>query len=111
MAIDITLMDELVIGTYTERAFKSCWYGLIEVWGQHIQTREQVIWKSEKWNCLKEKMIELFGEPDAPKISTEELVEFSKEYFNKDLDDLVEINRESFRKRQQFAARQNDKAA
>lgn len=106
MAIDITLMGKLKINIYEERAFKSVWYGLLEVWGQHIQTREQVVWKTEKWNTLKAKMVELFGEPDAPKISTEELVKFSIKYFNKDLDCLLEINRESFRKRQKFVQQQ-----
>lgn len=110
MAVDIKLMDELVIGTYIERAFKSAWYGLLETWGQHLQIKQQVIWKAEKWNELKAKMVELFGEPDAPKVSTKKLVEFSKKYFNKDLEALIETNRESFRKRQKFV-NQQEKAA
>lgn len=103
MAIDINLMDELVIGTYVERAFKSAWYGLLETWGQHLQYRDRVVWKSEKWSELKAQMVEMFGEPDAPKVSTKQLVEFSKEYFDKDLDALIQTNRESFRKRQRLA--------
>ena len=111
MAIDIKMMGSFVIGTYVERAFKTAWYGLLETWGQHLQYRENVIWKSEKWNELKAQMTEMFGEPDAPKVSTEELVKFSKEYFNKDLDALIQTNRESFRKRQKFTSVQQSKAA
>lgn len=111
MAIDIKLMGELEIGTYVERAFKSAWYGLLETWGQHLQFRDRVVWKSEKWNDLKAQMVEMFGEPDAPKVSTMQLVEFSKERFNKDLEALIQTNRESFRKRQKLAAVQDQQKA
>lgn len=110
MAVDITLMGEFQIKTYTERAFKSAWYGLLETWGQHIQLREGVIWKSEKWNQLKAKMVELFGEPDSTGGSTEKLVDFALRGFGKGLDDLIEINRASFAKRQKYAAQQKEAA-
>lgn len=102
MVIDISLMGELKIGTYTERAFKSAWYGLLEIWGNTVQLQSHVTWKGEKWDELKAVMVENFGSPDAPKVSTEELVAFSIKCFNKDLSGLLEINRESFKKRQQF---------
>jgi hypothetical protein len=103
MAIDIDLMGEMRIGTYTERAFKSAWYGLLEVWGNYVQTQQQVVWKAEKWNELKLIMVENFGSAEAPKVSTEQLIIFALKYFDKDLNALLEVNRESFKKRQKFA--------
>ncbi len=105
MTIDLNLMGEYKIGTYSERAFKSCWHGLGEVWGNFVQTRNQEQWNGERWNELKTVMTANFGSPTEPKVSTEQLVEFAMKYFGKSLDDLIEINRESFKKREALKAK------
>lgn len=105
MAIDLNLMEGYKIGTYNERAFKSAWHGLAEVWGNFVQTRNQEQWGGEKWNELKSIMTTNFGSPTEPKVSTEQLVEFSMKYFNRSLDDLIEINRASFKKREALKAK------
>lgn len=102
MSIDITVMGEYAIGTYEERAFKSAWYGLAEVWGNFVQLQRGEKWGNQQWGELKAVMVENFGSAEAPKISTEQLVQFSMEYFDKDLAALLETNRNSFKKREEY---------
>jgi hypothetical protein len=105
MNINLSLMGEYEIDTYSQRAFKSAWHGLCEVWGNFVQSRNQEQWNGEKWNELKAIMTTNFGSPTEPKVSTEQLVAFSMKYFDKNLNDLIEINRNSFKKREALKAK------
>lgn len=70
--------------------------------GNFLQLQNKVKWDAQKWAELRKVMAENFGIAESPKVSTEQLVEFSLKYFDKDLASLLEVNRESFKRRQQF---------
>lgn len=96
-------MGEFAVKTHAESQFKSCWHAILEIWGNKIQFEHHIKWQGNyHWNKLRTKMVELFGEPDKPTATLDELIEFSMEYFGKDLDALVKYNRESWERRQKY---------
>lgn len=103
MSIDTSLMGEFQIPTWKERQFTACWYAIAEVWANVLQAQEKVTWNGrDKHKALQAHMETMFGGAYTPKVSVDELVQFSIKHFNVDFDGLILINKESFKRRQQY---------
>jgi hypothetical protein len=101
----ITLIDDSTMGvfkipSYKERKLKAVYYGLQETWGQTLQAKSQTNWKKAEWEEFKIQFTFTFGTADNPKYSIEQMVDYSIKQFNKGLEELLEVNKRSWEKRE-----------
>jgi hypothetical protein len=100
--IDDSAMGIFKIPSYKERKLKAVYYGLQETWGQTIQAQSQANWKKTEWEDFKTRFAFAFGTADNPRYSIEQMVEYSIKHFNKGLEELLEVNKRSWEKRERI---------
>ncbi|MBW4513064.1 MAG: hypothetical protein KME64_42285 [Scytonematopsis contorta HA4267-MV1] len=106
--IDDSAMGQFKLEAYDVRVFNKAYFGLQEVWGNTIQGQNKVKWNSENWQEFREYFKTVFGTIEEPKVTLEQLVAYSKKYFDRDLEGLIEVNKASWERRDRYQARQNE---
>lgn len=102
--INDSAMGVFRIASYNERKLKAVYYSLQETWGQTLQAQSQTNWNKANWEKFKSHFSSTFGTVDNPKYSVEQMVEYSRKHFNKGLEELLEVNRRSWKRRESFMA-------
>lgn len=102
--IDDSSMGVFRIGSYNERKLKAVYYTLRETWGLTLQAQSGTKWNKADWQEFKAKFAATFGAVDNPKYTAEQMVEYSIKHFNKGLEELLEVNKLSWKRRELFKA-------
>ncbi|KYC34523.1 hypothetical protein WA1_50810 [Scytonema hofmannii PCC 7110] len=100
--IDDSAMGIFQISSYNQRKFKAVYYALQETWGQTIQAQSKTNWNKANWEEFKSHFWATFGTVDHPKYSVEQIVEYSIKHFNKGLEELLEVNKRTWERRERL---------
>lgn len=97
--IDDSAMGIYQIADYNERKLKAVYYGLQETWGKTIQAQSQIKWNLAQWNEFKSRFVATFGTIENPKYTVEQMAEYSIKHFNKGVEELLEVNKKTWKQR------------
>lgn len=100
--IDDSSMGVFRISSYNERKLKAVYYALQETWGQTLQAQSGANWNKVNWQEFKAKFAATFGTVDNSKYTVEQMIEYSIKHFNKGLEELLEVNKRSWKRRELF---------
>ncbi|KAB8314435.1 hypothetical protein SD81_038695 [Tolypothrix campylonemoides VB511288] len=100
--IDDSAMGIYQIADYNERKLKAVYYGLQETWGKTIQAQSQINWNKAQWNEFKSRFVATFGTIKNPRYNVEQMIEYSIKHFNKGLEELLEVNKRTWKQRERW---------
>jgi hypothetical protein len=104
--IDDSTMGIYKLPSYQESKLKAVYYALQEVYGKSSEAKSGTNWKKAEWQQFKSKFQETFGTIEQPKYTVEQMIQFSIDRFNKGLEELLEVNRKTWQRREKYLANQ-----
>ena len=108
--IDDSAMGIFQIASYNERKLKAVYYGLQETWGKTVQAQYQINWNKAQWDEFKSRFVATFGSIENPKYTVEQMVEYSIKHFNKGLEELLEVNKRTWKQRDRWKQKETANA-
>ena len=104
--IDDSKMGIYQLPSYQESKLKAVYYALQEVYGKSSEAKSGTNWKKAEWEQFKAKFLETFGTVEQPKYTVEQMIQFSIDRFNKGLEELLEVNRKTWQRREKYLSNQ-----
>lgn len=105
-SIDTTALG-FEVPTYEERQWKKVYYGLRELIGVTSKRSTEAKGGDFDWSLFKDNFTQAFGAEEEQRYTLEELVNYAQQHFGKGLEELVEINRKSWERRNAYQQQQN----
>ena len=96
-------LGEFNIPDYTQQLYKQIFYSIREQLGFRAKNN---LGEDFTWDSFKAKFAEVFGPPDEPLYSLEQLLAYAQKKFGMNQQDLIEANQRSWERRRQQEQRQ-----
>jgi hypothetical protein len=106
--VNDSTMGIYILPSYEESKLKQVYYALQKIYGKSCEAKTGKKWKKAEWDEFKTKFQETFGTVEQPKYSTQQMIQFSIDKFNKGLLELLEVNRKTWQRREKYLANQRE---